>query len=71
MIREIDTDVETESEDWSCYRLNLTNDVVIDIPREMSDLKNYSASLGHKVQSKNLTIWEDDYSFKNYQKLFR
>ncbi len=52
MIREVQIDDnEPESEDWSCYRLNLTNDVVIDIPREMSDLKNYSASLGHKVRT--------------------
>ena len=35
--------------DWTCYRLNLTDDIVIDIPKEMADVANYSASLGHKV----------------------
>jgi len=48
-VRDVES-VDGEDEDWSCYRLNLTSDTVIDIPRDMSDVKNYSASLGHKVR---------------------
>ena len=41
---------EEESVDWTCYRLNLTDEIVIDIPKEMAEVSNYSASLGHKVR---------------------
>ena len=42
--------IEVDDDDWTCYRLNLHNDMVIDIPRDMASVQNYSASLGHKVR---------------------
>ena len=32
------------------YRLNLSHNEELDVPREMSSLENYCATLGHKVQ---------------------
>ena len=36
-------------EDERRYRLNLSSNEELDVPREMANLENYSATLGHKV----------------------
>ena len=49
-------DLEAGEDDWSCYRLNLTDEIVIDIPREMSSTQSYCASLGHKVRPEKYSM---------------
>ena len=41
-------DVEIKTEECR-YRLNLSSNEELDVPREMAKLENYSATLGHKV----------------------
>ena len=36
-------------EDEHRYRLNLSSNEELDVPREMANVENYSATLGHKV----------------------
>ena len=43
-----DGDGEIKQEEYR-YRLNLSSNEELDVPREMANVENYSATLGHKV----------------------
>ena len=45
-----DEEVDLETKHEECrYRLNLSSNEELDVPREMANVENYSATLGHKV----------------------
>lgn len=55
---EKDNDVIIKEEEHR-YRLNLSYNEELDVPRDMANVENYCATLGHKVQNISKNLFDD------------